>query len=149
MDKQTLHACVFYWCCACNVIWNGLGELVQANRFSCFAAFSDAPINVILVIRHYPNLCRDTCFVTGVDKKCREIPLVPIYNALGAMKAASLPSFHPLWGGERRHWTICWRGKLDFFESVGKTWLRHALSQLVEAEQLSEATINVIESFVC
>ena len=25
----------------------------------------------------------------------------------------------------------------------------HALSQLVEAEQLSEATINVIESFVC
>ena len=48
-----------------------------ASRFSCFAAFNDAPINVILVIRHYPNLCRDTCFVTGVDKKRREIPLAP------------------------------------------------------------------------
>ena len=41
--------------------------------------------------RHYPNLCRDTCFVTGIDKKRREIPLALIYNALGATKAASLP----------------------------------------------------------
>ena len=99
MDKQTLHACVFDWCCACDVIWNGLGELVMASRFSCFAAFNDAPINIILVIKHYPNICRGTCLITGVDKKRREIPLAPIYNTLGAMKAASLPGFHPLWGG--------------------------------------------------
>ena len=124
MNKQTLHACVFDLCCACDVIWNGLVELVLASRFSCFAAFNDAPINVIVVIRHYSNLCSDKYFVTGVDKKRREIPLAPIYNALGAMKAAYLPGFHPLWGGGRRHWTICWQGKIDFFESVGRTSLR-------------------------
>ena len=79
--------------------------------------------NVILAIRHYPNLCRDTCFVTGVDKKHRETPLAPTYNALGAMKAASLRLVSIHFMG-RYHWTICWQGKVDFFESVGRTWLR-------------------------
>ena len=139
------------------MIWNGLGELVLASRFSCFAAFNDAPINVILVIRHYPNLCSDTYFVTGVDKKRREIPLAPIYNALGAMKAASLPGFHPLWGGGEGDDTgrFAGKGKLTFLKVMEELDSDndkvHALSQLVEAEQvkLSEATINVIELIVC
>ena len=68
----------------------------------------------------------------------------------------------------RHHWTICQQGKTmggddtGRFASKGKlTFLKvleeldsdndkvHVLAQLVEAEQLSEATINVIESIVC
>ena len=117
-----------------------------------FAAFNDAPINVILVIRHYPNLCRDTCFVTGVDKKRREIPLAPIYNTLGAMKAASLPGFHPLWGADNTG-RFAGKGKLTVLKVLEELDSDndkvHALSELVEAEQLSEGTINVIESIVC
>ena len=68
--------------------------------------------------RHYPKLGRDTCFVTGIDKKRREIPLALIYNALGATKATSLPGFHPLSGETslndlpaRENWLFgkCWK----------------------------------------
>ena len=70
------------------------------------------------------------------------------------MKAASLPGFHPLWGGggddtER----FAGKGKSTFLKVLEEldsdNYKVHALSQLVEAEQLSEATINVIELFVC
>ena len=65
--------------------------------------------------RHYPNLCRDTCFVTVIDKKRREIPLALIYNALGATKAASLPGFHPLSGGDVTE-RFAGKGKLTFWK---------------------------------
>ena len=52
----------------------------------------------------------------------------------------------------RRHWTICWQGKADFFKSVGRTWPRQWQSTgtfKARAEHLSEAPINVIEALVC
>ena len=124
MDKQILHACVFDWCCACDVIWNGLGELVLASRFSCFAAFNDGPINVILVIRHYPNLCRDTCFVTGVRNA--EKYHLPQFTMLWVQWRLhlSLVSIHYGGGGGDDTGRFAGKGKLTFFESVGRTWLR-------------------------
>ena len=71
------------------------------------------------------------------------------------MKAASLPGFHPLWGGEDDTGRFAGKGKLTFLKVLEELDSDndkvHALSQLVEAEQLklSEATINVIESIVC
>ena len=107
--------------------------------------------NVILAIRHYPNLCRDTCFVTGVDTKHRNTTC-PIYNALGAMKAASLPGFHPLSGGDVTG-RFAGKRKLTFLKVLAELDPDNdkvqALSQLGVAEHLSEATINVIETFAC
>ena len=68
------------------------------------------------------------------------------------MKAASLPGFHPLWGGDDTG-RFAGKGNLNFLKVLEELDSDndkvHALSQLVEAEQLSEVTINVIESFVC
>ena len=67
-------------------------------------------------------------------------------------KAASLPGFHSLWGGNHSG-RFAGKGKLTFLKVLEEfdsdNDKVHALSQLVEAEQLSEATINVNELFVC
>ena len=101
--------------------------------------------------RHYPNLCKDTCFVTGIDKKRREIPLAPIYNALGATKAASLPGFHPLSRGDVTDW-FAGKGKLTFLKVLEEPDPDddkiQALLQLHVVEQSSEVIIVAIEPFL-
>ena len=53
---------------------------------------------LVLAVRWYPLLCPSTTFVTGTGQKRRSMPLKPIYDALGPMKAAVLPEFHPISG---------------------------------------------------
>ena len=113
----------------------------------CFQWCTD----VILTIRHYPNLCRDICFVTGVDKKHRNTTC-PNLQCFGCNEGCISPWF-PYTIRGRRHWTICWQGKADFFFlSVGRIWPRQWQSTgtfKARAEHLSEAPINVIEALVC
>ena len=49
---------------------------------------------LVLAVRRYPLLCLSITFVTGTGQKRRSIPLKPIYDALGPMKAAALQGFH-------------------------------------------------------
>jgi len=42
-----------------------------------------------LALRRYPQLCKDTSFVTGVGQRRRVIPLNPIFRALDEEKAAA------------------------------------------------------------
>ena len=55
---------------------------------------------LVLFIRQYPELCKDTTFVTGVGQNHRSIKLGLIYEALGLQKAAALPAFHALTGAD-------------------------------------------------
>ena len=117
----------WYFCVSCLLRWQnmypcrGLGNAQLLVWHQCIIESSntwETTSQYQKMTRHYPNLVRDTCFVTGIDKKRREIPLALIYNALGATKAASLPGFHPLSGETslndlpaRENWLFgkCWK----------------------------------------
>ena len=89
-------------------------------------------------------------FFTGIDQKRREIPLAPIYNALGAKKAASLPGFHPLSGGDVTE-RFAGEEKLTFWKVLEEPDPYddkiQAPLQLHVVEQSSEATIVATEAF--
>ena len=140
-------------CLWCDMEWSGwTWYWLVVSHVCCFFQLCT---NVILVIRHYPNLCRDTCFVTGVDKKHRNTTC-PNLQCFGCNEGCISPWFPSTIRG-RRHCTICWQGKVDLFFKCWKVLEEldpdndkvQALSQLGVAEHLSEATINVIEAFVC
>ena len=46
---------------------------------------------LVLAVRRYPELCKDTTFATTAGRKSRTIQLGPVYEALGPQKAAALP----------------------------------------------------------
>ena len=48
----------------------------------------------------------------------------------------------------RRHWTICQQGKIDFLESVGRTWTRRWQNTGTFTASLSEAAIVAIKAFL-
>ena len=52
----------------------------------------------ILLIRRYPQLPKETSFVTGRGTQQRRIQIKKIYNELGPAKAAALPGFHAFTG---------------------------------------------------
>ena len=104
---------------------------------------------------HYPNLCRDTCFVTGIDKKRKEIPLAPIYNEelFGCNEgciSAWVPGFHPLSGGDVTE-RFDGEEKMTFWKVLEEPDPEddkiQALLQLHVVEQSSESTIVAIEAF--
>ena len=51
-----------------------------------------------LGIRRFPNLAVNTSMVLWTCRNQKEVPIRPIYDALGPAKAAALPSFHALTG---------------------------------------------------
>lgn len=107
---------------------------------------------LVLAIRRYPNLCKDTCLVTGVKEKRRVIPLAPIYNTLGEKKAACLPGFHALSGADVTG-RFAGKGKRTFWKILKELDSDDvkvdALAQLGVAERPSEAIIDAIEAFIC
>ena len=69
--------------------------VVQLTNIHIFSPDTDV---LILVIRHYPELCLDTNFVPGVGEHRRTIKVGDIYSALGPSIAAALPGLHSLSG---------------------------------------------------
>ena len=69
------------------------------------------------------------------------------------MKVAPLPGFHPLWGEGDDTGRFAGKGKLTLLKVLEELDSDndkvHVLSQLVEAKQLSEATINSSVTYNC
>ena len=55
---------------------------------------------LVLALRRYPDLCSNSCFVTGSGSSRRVINLKSIADALGPTKTAVLPTFHALTGAD-------------------------------------------------
>ena len=108
--------------------------------------------DVALAIRHYPNLCRDTCFVTGVDKKHRNTTC-PNLQCFGCNEGCISPWF-PYTIRGRRHW----QGKADFFKVLAELELDpdndkvQALSQHVQNIYLKHPLMSLKHlsvSYIC
>ena len=76
---------------------------------------------LVLALRRYPDLCSNSCFVTGTGSSCRVINLKSIADALGPTKTAALPAFHALTGADvtgsfsGKGKATCW----DEFDNAG------------------------------
>ena len=80
----------------------------------------------VLALRHYPELCENTLFVTGRGQQHRVIELKPIVQALGQEKIAALPAFHALSGADKKRKTsllesICRGGSIHYLCPC-RTW---------------------------
>ena len=76
----------------------------------------------VLSLRRYPELCQNTYFVTGTGQRHRRISLMPIFQALGATKAAALPAFHALSGADNTG-SFSGKGKLACWKACSKAGL--------------------------
>ena len=107
---------------------------------------------LVLAIRRYPRLCTNTYFITGTAQKHRVVPLAPIYNTLGAKKAAALPGFHALSGADVTG-RFAGKGKATFWKLLQELDSNdervHALTLLGTDDQLPESGFAAIEAFVC
>ena len=80
------------------------------------------------------------------------IPLKPIYSALGSQKAAALPGFHALSGGDVTG-RFAGKGKGSFWKILQELDPNddrvHALTLLGTSEELPESVFTAIEALVC
>ncbi|CAH3153687.1 unnamed protein product, partial [Pocillopora meandrina] len=84
---------------------------------------------LVLALRRYPDLCSNSCFVTGTG------------NALGPPKTAALPAFHALTGADvtgsfsGKGKATCWN---EFYNA--STPILQALANLGSGEQPDDGT---------
>ena len=105
---------------------------------------------LVLALRRYPNLCKDTSFVTGTGKKHRVIPLLPIVEALGPCKLAALPAFHALSGADNTG-SFAGKGKVTYwrvFQEASEE-VYETMANLGTNMTPSEVTFSEVEKFVC
>ena len=104
----------------------------------------------VLSLRRYPELCRNTYFVTGTGQRRRRISLMPIFQSLGAAKAAALPAFHALSGADNTG-SFSGKGKLACWKVFNRADedVITALANLGTTEHPDEDTIKGVEKFVC
>ena len=104
----------------------------------------------LLLIRRFPDLCKNTSFVTGKTSFHRTIPIAPIFSALGPQLAAALPGFHVFTGADQtgkfahKGKTTCWKTLQNSPDSVVK-----AFADLGKTEVPSNTMIDALEMFVC
>ena len=80
------------------IILHALDTSAQgATQFSKYSPDTDV---LVLALRRYPDLCSNSCFVTGTGTSRRVINLKSIADALGPIKTAALPAFHALTGAD-------------------------------------------------
>ena len=105
---------------------------------------------LVLMIRRYHQLCKDTYFITGVGNKRREIPLEPIVHALGSAKAAALPGFHAFTGADQTG-RFAGKGKLTCWKTLVKcsAEIISAFAALGASRNLTARTEESIEAYVC
>ena len=88
--------------------------------------------DVFVLSLRYPELCRNTYFLTGTGQRRRRISLMPIFQSLGAAKAAALSAFHALNGadntgsfsgkGKLACWKVFNRADEDVIIALTKPW---------------------------
>ena len=93
----------------------------------------------VLSVRRYPNLGKNTSFVTGTGHNHREIKLETIFHALGPAKAPALLAFHALRGSGN---TGCFSGKGK--ASSWKTFIEAAEEEVISG--FSALGVSVIFS---
>ena len=109
-----------------------------ATRIRIFSPDTDV---LVLAIRRQPMLPKNTAFVT-IGSKRREIFLKPIFEALGAKRAAALPAFHALSGADvtasfsGKGKTSLWKKFLDASDNI-----LLALISIGETENISDTTL--------
>lgn len=104
----------------------------------------------VLSIRRYPQLCKETYFVTGTGQRRRKISLRPIYEALGPNKAAALPAFHAFSGADNTG-SFSGKGKLTCWKAFNtfKDEVIQAFIKLGMREYPDEDTMKGLEEYVC
>jgi len=105
---------------------------------------------LILAIHRYPELCRNTNFVTGTGKNRRTIQLKFIYNILGPEKAAALPTLQALSGSDNTG-GFAGKGKDIFWKAfqAARCSSLTAMALLGTTTELSDSTCTAIEEFIC
>lgn len=104
----------------------------------------------VLALRRYPELCADTNFVTGKGELYRTVPLLPIYEALGPIKASALPGLHAISGADNTG-SFAGKGKISFWKAFknGNNRVISALGNLGKDLLISEETSDALEEFIC
>ena len=103
-----------------------------------------------LALGRYPDLCSNSCFVTGTGSSRRVVNLKSIADVLGPTKTAALPAFHALTGADvtgsfsGKGKGTCW----DEFDNAS-TPILQALANLVCGEQPDDGTRRGVEQLVC
>ena len=76
------------------IILHALDASAQgATQLSIYSPDTDV---LVLALRRYPDLCSNSCFVTGTGSSRRVINLKSIADALGPPKTAALSAFHAM-----------------------------------------------------
>ena len=104
---------------------------------------------LVLTVRRYPELCKDTTFAITAGRKSRTIQLGPIYEALGPQKAAALPGPQDMSSSDN---TGSFAGKgehafLKAFQDSGEGILT-ALINLGTTNKLQDDTAASIEQLI-
>lgn len=104
----------------------------------------------ILALRRYPVRCSNTSFVTGTGQRRCVIPLQPIYEKLGPLRAAALPGLHALSGADNTG-SFAGKGKLAFWKAFqnASDAIVCALTSLGTTALPTDDTIRAIEEFIC
>ena len=130
------------------IILHALDASAQgATQLSIYSPDTDV---LVLALRQYPDLCSNSCFVTGTDSSRRAINLKSIADALGPTKTAALPAFHALTGADvtgsfsGKGKATCW----DEFDNAS-TPILQALANLGCGEQPDDGTRSGVEQLVC
>ena len=106
-----------------------------ANGASTLEIHSPDTDVFVLSLRRYPELCRNTYFVTGTGQRRRRISLMPISQSLGAAKAAALSAFHALSGPDNT----------GSFSGKGKLACRKVFNRVLRA--LTDFTLSNARRF--
>ena len=126
------------------IILHALDAFAQgATQLSIYSPDTDV---LVLALRRYPDLCSNSCFVTGTGSSRRVINLRSIADALGPTKTAALPAFHALTGADvtgsfsGKGKATCW----DEFDNAS-TPILQALANLGCGEQPDDGTRSGVE----
>ena len=130
------------------IILDALGASAQgATQLSIFSPDTDV---LVLALRRYPDLCANSCFVTGTSSSRRVINLKSIADALGPTKTAALPAFLALTGADVTG-SFSGNGKATCWEEFdnASTPILQPLANLGCGEQPHDGTRSGVEQLVC
>lgn len=118
-----------------------------ASRVEIHSPDSDV---FFISLRRYPELCKDTFFVTGKGAESKCLPLKSIYSSLGANVCNALPGLHAHSGADITG-SFSGKAKKSWWNVFGKTTadIMEALAKLGCSETLDENVFLKIEELVC
>ena len=130
------------------IILHALDASAQgATQLSIYSHDTDV---LVLALRRYPDLCSNSCFVTGTGSSCRVINLKSVADALGPTKTAALTAFHALTGADFTG-SFSGKGKATLWDEFhnASTPILQALANFGCGEQPDDGTRSGVEQLVC